>query len=99
MIMGIMGTLRVAAVASTGSLGDTFSLTEGRSAVANAAFTSAANFLCRSRRNACASSLGDRQARRLVLGKRGGHRLARVADCAEPHEPSRSHGKELGGGG
>src|SRR5215467_9640885 len=71
--MSIIDTQRIAAVATLGSLDHTSSLTDVWSALSNATFTTAAS--ChRSRCAACAFSLEDRQARRRLRGKRGGHR-------------------------
>jgi hypothetical protein len=61
--MKSVDTQRIAGVATLG-LGYTFSPTDGWSAAPNAALTT--NNRGRSRRDACGSSFGGRQARRLL---------------------------------
>ena len=76
--MSTVETQRIAGVATLGALGYTFSLTDGWSAPPNAAFTT--NCPCRSRRNACGSSFGGRQARGLLRENPAGQGTAHVAD-------------------
>jgi len=87
--MSIIDAQRVAAATTVGWLGNAFSLTDVLVSAAACGVHTCRKLPVPKPPQCVRFSLRGRQARRLLGGARGGHRLEPIADTAEAYEPRR----------